>query len=53
MEITSNDVIEELNKLKIKEHFENKNKEEKVYAVTKEELIGFCIKLVKVIKKYE
>lgn len=50
MTITNDDVLEELNKLKIKEHFENKNKKVTKYIVTKEELMEFCIKLVKVIK---
>ena len=51
MEITSDDVIEELKKLEIKEHFDSKNKEATKYIVSKEELITFCIKLVKVIKR--
>lgn len=45
------DTIEELTKLYIKEHLENKNN--KHYVLTKEELIRFCIKLVKVVKKVE
>ena len=41
-------VIEELMKLKIKEHFKKENKK---ITLTKEELISFCIKLVKTIEK--
>lgn len=41
--------IEELIKLKIKEHFK---KENKFYKLSKEDLIDFCIKLVKVIEGY-
>lgn len=40
--------LEELIKLKIKEHFK---KENIVYKITKEELIDFCIKLIKVIEE--
>ena len=40
-------VIEELIKLKIKEHFK---KENKFYRLSKEDLIDFCIKLIKVIE---
>lgn len=42
------DAIEELTKLKIKEHFKKENKK---ITLTKEELISFCIKLVKTIEK--
>ena len=42
-------VIEELIKLKIKEHFK---KENKFYKLSKEDLIDFCIKLIKVIEGY-
>lgn len=45
------DTIEELTKLYIKEHLENKNN--KRYVLTKEQLMKFCIKLVKVIKKID
>lgn len=45
------DTIEELTKLYIKEHLETKDN--KHYVLTKEELIKFCIKLVKVIKKID
>ncbi len=41
--------LEELIKLKIKEHFK---KENKFYKLSKEDLIDFCIKLVKVIESY-
>lgn len=41
--------LEELIKLKIKEHFK---KEKEYYKLTKEDLIDFCIKLVKVIESY-
>lgn len=39
--------LEELIKLKIKEHFK---KENKFYKLSKEDLIDFCIKLIKVIE---
>ena len=43
------EVLERLIELKIKEHFkENK----KFYKITKEELIDFCIKLLKSIESY-
>lgn len=42
-------VIEELIKLKIKEHFK---KENKFYKLSKEDLIDFCIKLLKAIESY-
>lgn len=45
------DTVEELTKLYIKEHLESND--EKHYILTKEELIKFCIKLVKVIKKID
>lgn len=41
--------LEELIKLKIKEHFK---KENKFYKLSKEDLIDFCIKLIKVIESY-
>lgn len=41
--------IEELTKLKIKEHFK---KSDKKITLTKEELIQFCINLLKFIEKY-
>ena len=45
-----NDIaLEELIKLKIKEHFK---KENKFYKLSKEDLIDFCIKLIKVIESY-
>ena len=40
--------LEELIKLKIKEHFK---KENKFYKLSKENLIDFCIKLIKVIEE--
>ena len=44
-----NDIaLEELIKLKIKEHFK---KENKFYKLSKENLIDFCIKLIKVIEE--
>lgn len=45
------DTIEELTKLYIKEHLETKDN--KHYVLKKEELMKFCIKLVKVIKKID
>lgn len=49
-----NDIaIEELTKILIKENFENKGKEKEVYKLTKEDLIKFSIKLIKVIDKYK
>lgn len=47
-------VIEELTKLKIKEYFENKEKNKsKYYKLSKIELINFCIKLIKIIKNVD
>lgn len=43
------EIIQELVKLKIKEHFK---KEKEYYKLTKEDLIDFCIKLIKVIESY-
>lgn len=43
------EAINELVKLKIKEHFK---KENKFYKLSKEDLIDFCIKLIKVIESY-
>ena len=43
------EAINELVKLKIKEHFK---KENKFYKLSKEDLIDFCIKLVKVTESY-
>lgn len=45
------DTIEELTKLYIKEHLETKDN--KHYVLTKEELMKFCIKLVKLMKQIE
>lgn len=45
------DTIDELTKLYIEEHLKNYDK--KHYIVTKEELMKFCIKLVKVVKRIE
>lgn len=44
----NNIALEELTKLKIKEHFK---KEDKKILMTKEELIQFCIDLIKTIEK--
>ena len=44
------EIIEELIKLKIKEHFK---KEKEVYKLTKEDLIDFCIKFIKVVDSCE
>lgn len=41
------EAIEKLVELKIKEHFK---KENKFYKLSKEDLIDFCIKLIKVIE---
>ena len=41
-------IIQELIKLKIKEHFK---KEKKYYKLTKEDLIDFCIKFIKTIER--
>lgn len=43
------EAINELIKLKIKEHFK---KENKFYKLSKEDLIDFCIKLIKVIENH-
>lgn len=43
--------LEELTKLKIKEHFKNIEGNKKYYKVTIEDLITFCIKLIKLIKR--
>ena len=43
-------IIQELIKLKIKEHFK---KEKEVYKLTKEDLIDFCIKFIKVVDSCE
>ena len=40
--------LEELIKIKIKEHFK---KEKEYYKLTKEELIDFCIKFIKTIER--
>ena len=46
-----NDIaLEELIKLKIKEHFK---KEKEYYKLTKEDLIDFCIKFIKVVDSCE
>ena len=44
------DVIYELTKMRIKEH-EKKDKNQIKYAFTTEELIAFCIKLLKEIER--
>lgn len=44
------DAIELLTKQMLKEHFENK---ETIITMTKTELYQFCIKLVKLLKKFE
>lgn len=44
------EIIQELIKLKIKEHFK---KEKEVYKLTKEDLIDFCIKFIKVVDSCE
>lgn len=43
-------VIEELTRIKIKEHFK---KEEKVLKMTLEDLIQFSINLIKTIERYK
>ena len=43
------EAINELIKLKIKTHYEEKNKQ---FIISKEELIQFCINLLKLIEKY-
>ena len=43
------EAINKLVELKIKEHFK---KENKFYKLSKEDLIDFCIKLIKVIEGY-
>ena len=43
------EAINKLVELKIKEHFK---KENKFYRLSKEDLIDFCIKLIKVIEGY-
>lgn len=45
----NNIALEELIKLKIKEHFKQ---DKKYYRLDKEQLIDFCIKLLKEIEKY-
>ena len=44
------DAIEELTRIKIKEHFK---KEEKVLKMTLEDLIQFSINLIKTIERYK
>ena len=44
------EAIEKLVELKIKEHFK---KEKKYYKLTKEDLIDFCIKFIKVVDSCE
>ncbi len=46
----SDDVIEELTKLQIKEHFKGTKGS---FILTKEELIRFCIKMMKIVRQYE
>mgnify|MGYP001624198914 FL=1 len=43
------EIIQELIKLKIKEHFKQ---DKKYYRLDKEQLLDFCIKLLKEIEKY-
>lgn len=43
------EAIEKLVELKIKEHFKQ---DKKYYRIDKEQLIDFCIKLLKKIEKY-
>ena len=45
------DTIEELTRIYIEEHLDSSDK--KHYVLTKEELIKFCIKLIKVIKRID
>lgn len=45
------DTIEELTRIYIEEHLQSSDK--KQYVLTKEELIKFCIKLIKVIKRID
>ena len=45
----NNIAIEKLVELKIKEHFKQ---DKKYYRIDKEQLIDFCIKLLKEIEKY-
>lgn len=46
--------IEELTKIKIEEHFNNKKEtKRKYYKISKIQLIDFCISLVKIIKEVE
>lgn len=47
------DVICELTKLKIKEYEKSKKVQPKKYTMTKEQLINFCIKMMKVICNVE
>lgn len=46
------DVIVELTKILIKEDFENRDNQEK-FIITKKQLLSFCIKLMKLVKKFE
>ena len=50
MNINEN-AIEELTKLLIKEDFENKGKEQEVFKITRQDLMKFSIKLIKIIEK--
>lgn len=45
------DTVAELTRIYIEEYLKNENK--KKYVVTKDELIQFCIKLVKVMKRVD
>lgn len=45
--------IEELTKILIKEDFENKGKEKDKFILTKQDLIRFSIKLIKIIERYK
>lgn len=47
------ETIFELTKLKIEEHEKNRNKEPIKYIMTKEQIIDFCIKLMKVVENIE
>lgn len=46
------DVIVELTKILIKEDFEHRDNQEK-FIITKKQLLSFCIKLMKLVKKFE
>lgn len=46
------DAIEELTKMLIKEDFKSKANGKEYVTMTKQELIRFCIKLIKTIENY-